>query len=210
MIKDTDQRVHGIKKYLWPGIPLLLFIAGISVPSWAGEPTDQVRQSTDKIIAILNNPTLQAPEKAADRIKAIREAVHERFDWEEMSRRTLARHWARRTEEERKEFIHLFGRLLERTYVNKIDGQAGVKIIYLEETIYKDKPNYGIVAAKIVTEKHTEIPVEYRVKKKANDWYVYDIAIEGISLIKNYRSQFNDIIVGSSYQNLIDRLKVKI
>lgn len=183
-----------------------LFVIGMSVPSMAGEPTEKVKQTTDKIIAIVNDPELQTPDKDIDRKRLIREAVSERFDWEEMSRRTLARHWRRMKQQERKRFVDLFARFLERNYADKLDGYAGVKINYLGESI---EGQYGIVKVKIVTQKETEIPVSYRVKKRGDDWYVYDISIEGVCLINNYRSQFNSIIVKSSYEELFKRLEAK-
>jgi phospholipid transport system substrate-binding protein len=183
-----------------------LFVIGMSVPSMAGEPTEKVKQTTDKIIAIVNDPELQTPDKDIDRKRLIREAVSERFDWEEMSRRTLARHWRRMKQQERKRFVDLFARFLERNYADKLDGYAGAKINYLGESI---EGQYGIVKVKIVTQKETEIPVSYRVKKRGDDWYVYDISIEGVCLINNYRSQFNSIIVKSSYEELFKRLEAK-
>ncbi|MBW1681642.1 MAG: ABC transporter substrate-binding protein, partial [Deltaproteobacteria bacterium] len=129
------------------------------------------------------------------------------FDWEEMSRRTLARHWRKRTPAEKKEFIRLFGHLLERTYLDRVEGYSGEKVIYEGEAVDGD---YGIVKVKIVTRKETEIPVKYRVKRKDGQWYVYDISIQGVSLINNYRRQFNSIIVGSSYKKLIKKLKAKV
>jgi len=133
--------------------------------------------------------------------------VFRRFDWEEMSRRTLARHWARRTEEEKREFIELFSKLLERTYLEKVDDYSGEEVIFEGEIIDGD---YGVVKTRIVTQKETEIPVLYRVKKKRGEWYVYDISIEGVSLINNYRIQFNSIIVRSSFKSLIKKLKAKV
>ncbi|MBW1921916.1 MAG: ABC transporter substrate-binding protein [Deltaproteobacteria bacterium] len=174
---------------------------------WAGTPTDQIRETTDKILKIVSDPALKGEAHAADRRRRIRAVVDERFDWEEMSRRTLARHWRKRTPAEKKEFIRLFGHLLERTYLDRVEGYSGEKVIYEGEAVDGD---YGIVKVKIVTRKETEIPVKYRVKRKDGQWYVYDISIQGVSLINNYRRQFNSIIVGSSYKKLIKKLKAKV
>jgi phospholipid transport system substrate-binding protein len=185
----------------------LFLILGIIVSAWAGEPMDQIRQTTDTILSILSDPALKAPSKADERRKRIRNAVDQRFDWEEMARRSLARHWAGRTDEEKREFIHLFGDLLERTYMDKIEGYSGEKVQYEGETIEGD---YAVVRVKIVTQKNVDIPVEYRLQKKGNNWLVYDVTIEGVSLVNNYRTQFNSIIVGSSYAALVKRLRAKI
>jgi len=175
--------------------------------AWAGEPTDQVKETTDKILAIVTDPALKVPEKAGERQRLIRQAVDERFDWEEMSRRTLARYWAERTEAEKKAFIDVFGQLLERTYMDKVEGYSGEKVLYVGERV---EGEYGAVAVKIVTQQTREISVIYRMKKKGGSWYVYDISIEGVSLINNYRTQFNSILSRSSFESLMERLREKV
>ena len=177
-----------------------------TVSSWAGEPTQQVKQTTDKILAILSNPSLKGPAQAEERRKVIGQTVDERFDWEEMSRRSLARHWAARTPEEKKEFMVLFRDLLERTYLNKVDDYSGEAVTYEGDTI---DGNYASVKVKIVTSKGKEIPVEYRVMNKQTNWFVYDITIEGVSLVNNYRSQFNSILTKSPYSELVKKLRDK-
>jgi phospholipid transport system substrate-binding protein len=185
----------------------LFLILGIAVSGWAGEPMDRIKQTTDTILSIVSDPTLKVPSKAEERRKQIRNAVDQRFDWEEMARRSLARHWAQRTEEEKKEFIRLFGDLLERTYMDKIEGYSGEKVQYEGDTVEGD---YAVVRVKIITKKNVDIPVEYRLQKKGNNWLVYDVSIEGVSLVNNYRTQFNSIMVGSSYADLVKRLKAKV
>jgi phospholipid transport system substrate-binding protein len=188
-------------------IVLFLFLAiGFPTNGWAGEPTEKVKQTTDKILSIVTDPSLKNPSKAQERKKSIRKAVDERFDWEEMARRSLARYWDQRTDQEKKEFVRLFGELLERTYMNKVEGYSGEKVQYEGETLESE---YAVVKVKIVTRKNVDIPVEYRLHKKGNDWLVYDISIEGVSLVNNYRTQFNSIISQSSYENLVRKLKEK-
>jgi phospholipid transport system substrate-binding protein len=121
-----------------------------------------------------------------------------------MSRRSLARHWKRRTDDEKKEFINLFGKLLERTYLEQVGNYSGEKVLYLNETI-EDK-GFGDVSIKIITKQETEIPVRYKVKKNGDGWYVYDISVEGRSLINNYRKQFEQM----PYNKLIQQLKAKV
>lgn len=190
-------------------VPVLFFILVLfsPIPSFAGTPTEGVKYTTDKILAIVSDPVLKAPEKKEEKARLIRAAVDERFNWKEMSRRTLARHWSKRTEEEKKEFTDLFGKLLERTYLERVEGYSGEKVLYIDEVI---DGKYGIASVKIVTKKDTEISVLYKVKKKGEDWLVYDISIERVSLINNYRKQFNSIIVRSSYKDLVDKLKEKV
>ena len=192
---------------LWRGIVILFLIFGISVPVMAGAPTEQIKLATDKIISIVTDAGLKEPARAEERRKLIRKVVDERFDWEEMARRSLARHWAQRTDDEKREFVSLFSDLLERTYLSKVEGYSGEKVLYEGDAV---DGNYGVVKVKIVTSANTEISVEYRVMRKKDSWFVYDISIEGVSLVNNYRTQFNSIILKSSYQNLVKRLKDKL
>lgn len=186
---------------------VLLMVFGVSSISVAGGPTEDIRKTTDKIIAILTDPGLKEAGKARDRALQIRNAVDERFDWEEMSRRTLARHWKDRTQKEKEEFVDLFGKLLERTYLDKVEGYSGEKVLYVDEKV---EGNYGLVMVKIVTRKDTEIQVDYRLKNKVKDWLVYDISIEGVSLVNNYRKQFQSILTRSSFKDLMEKLRSKV
>ena len=195
-------RVH-----LWGYVFIFAVTIIFSTPAMAGEPTEKIRETTDKIIGIVSNPSLKGPGKAAERKRLIRQAVDERFNWEEMSRRTLARHWRKRTVEEREEFIDLYGKLLEQTYLDRVEGYSGEKVLYGGERI---DGKYSVVKVKILTKQETEISAEYRLKINAGEWLVYDISIEGVSLINNYRTQFNSIIMRSSYKGLIKKLKTKV
>ena len=192
---------------LWRRVTLFFLLLVVPVPSLAGEATDQIKKTTDKIIAILRDPALKAPEKSSEKIRLLRNAVDEQFDWQEMSRRTLARHWARRNNKEKKEFIELFGNLLERTYMDKVGDYAGERAIYRGEKVEGD---YGVINVMIVGHQDREIPVMYRMKKKGGKWYVYDVSVEGVSLINNYRTQFNSIILSSSFEGLIEKMKAKV
>ena len=193
--------------HLWSHVFVFAVTIIFSTPAMAGEPTEKIRETTDKIIGIVSNPALKGPGKAAERRRLIRQAVDERFNWEEMSRRTLARHWRNRTVEERLEFIDLYGKLLEQTYLDRVEGYSGEKVSYGGERIDGE---YAIVKVKILTKQETEISAEYRLKSNAGEWLVYDISIEGVSLINNYRTQFNSIIMRSSYKDLIKKLKTKV
>ena len=151
--------------------PVLLIMA-TAVPVLAADPMDEVKQTTDKILSIVTNPALKTPSKTEEREKLIRQAVDERFDWEEMARRSLAIHWAARTSEERKEFVRLFSDLVERTYMQKVEDYSGEKVLYEGETKEGD---YASVRVKIVTKRGGDIPVEYHLKKEGNDWFIYDV-----------------------------------
>jgi phospholipid transport system substrate-binding protein len=193
-------------KHFIAGSSLLLILLASVLISQAGEPTQQIKQTTDKIISILSDPALKGAAKAAERRKLVTQTIDERFDWEEMSRRSLAQHWAKRTPEEKKEFVLQFKDLLDRTYMDKVEGYSGEKVRYDGDTI---DGHYGLVKVKILTSTGKEIPVEYRMWEKRDQWLVYDFSIEGVSLINNYRSQFNSILLKSPFQELINKLKAK-
>jgi phospholipid transport system substrate-binding protein len=184
----------------------LSFVFGRVAPGFAGEPLEQLRQTTDKVLSVLADQALKGSAKTRERRERIQKIVDERFDWEEMARRSLARHWAQRTPEEKREFIPLFKELLERVYADKVEGYSWDKILYEGEQI---DGNYAAIKVKITTAKSQAIHVEYRTLKKENDWLVYDFSVEGVGLVNNYRTQFNEIIVKSSFQELIKRLKAK-
>jgi len=186
-------------------VPVFLIVT-MAAPALAADPMDEIKQTTDKILSIVTHSALKTPPKAEEREKLIRQAVDERFDWEEMARRSLAIHWAKRTAEERKEFVRLFSDLVERTYMKKVEDYSGEKVLYEGQTIEGD---YASVRVKIVTKKGEDIPVEYRFKKEREDWFVYDVSIEGVSLVNNYRTQFNSILSQSSFENLVKRLREK-
>ena len=193
-----------LKNFLFRILVLLLLIFGLVAPSVAGEPTDHIRKTTDKMITILNDPVLK--NNVEERRKMLRNAVNERFDWREMAQRSLADHWKSRTEEEKKEFVPLFTDLLESAYMNRIENYSGDKVNYDDEKV---KGDYSLVKVTIYTDKQVEIPVVYKMKKKGQEWMIYDVSIEGVSLVKNYRQQFDSVILSSSYQGLVEKLKEK-
>jgi phospholipid transport system substrate-binding protein len=173
----------------------------------AGEPTERIRATTDRLLTIITDPDLKAPEVADKRNRMIRETVDKVFDWEAFSRRALATHWSKRSRKEKNEFISLFGQLLERTYIDKTRQYSGEKVIFLDEHV---DGKYGEVKTNVITRNGKEIKVDYRVMKEKDGWFVYDVYVEGISFVNNYRVQFNNIITRSSYEDLIDRLKSKL
>ena len=183
---------------------LLLLIFALVTPSLAGEPTDHVRKTTDKMITILSDPVLK--NNVEERRKMLRSTLNERFDWTEMAKRSLAEHWKSLTEEEKKEFVPLFTDLLENTYMNRIENYSGDKVNYDDEKV---KGDYSLVKVTIFTDKQVEIPVAYKMKKKGPEWMIYDVSIEGVSLVNNYRQQFDSVILSSSYQGLVEKLKEK-
>jgi phospholipid transport system substrate-binding protein len=161
----------------------------------------------DRVLRVLEDPNLRQDARTAERRAAIRGLAFEIFDFRELSQRALARHWHGRSPAERDEFVHLFADLLERSYVGKIETYSGGdRIQYAGETA---EGGQATVRTRIVTKAGTEIPVDYRLHRVGDRWLVYDVAIEGVSLVANYRAQFARIIQTSSFQGLVDKLKVK-
>jgi phospholipid transport system substrate-binding protein len=178
-----------------------------SAEARAGQPTEQLRTQIDRVIKVLEDPELKKDTRLKERRAAVRKIANDIFDFGETAKRSLARHWPPRTPAEREEFIALFADLLERSYISKIELYGGEKIGYIGETVESD---LATVRTKLVTRQQTEIPVDYRMMlKRGNRWLVYDVIIEGVSLIANYRVQFNKIITTSSYQELVKRMKAK-
>jgi phospholipid transport system substrate-binding protein len=176
-------------------------------PAWAGPPTDQLRGHVDRVIKVLDDPELLKDGRQPQRRAAIREVANDIFDFTEISRRSLGRHWAQRTPPERDEFVRLFTDLLERSYISKIEGYAGEKVTYAGDTIEGDQ---ATVRTRIVTRQGTDVPVDYRMLKNGDRWRAYDVSIEGVSLVSNYRSQFNGLIQRQSYQELVKALRAKV
>ena len=184
-------------------IPLAaIFMLGAVELSWAGPPTDQLRAYTDQVLKILEDPSLSLP----DRRTAVRKVASEAFDVSETAKRALGQHWQQRTPAEREEFIHLFANLLEQTYISRISEYGGERITYLAEQVDGDR---AIVRARIVTSKGTEVPVESRLLKNQDRWLIYDVLIANMSLISNYRTQFDRVIRTSSYPDLVQRLRTR-
>jgi phospholipid transport system substrate-binding protein len=141
---------------------------------------------------------------AAERRAAIRRDADAVFDFTEMARRALGRHWQELNEGQQREFVELFANLLERAYVSKIEKYNGEKIAYIGESIEGDM---ATVKTQILTKQDTQVPIDYRLLHKGDRWLVYDVLLEGVSLVLNYRTQFDHILQTSSYDELIRRLK---
>lgn len=195
-------------KRLYP--VLILTICGIFITTsiiYGSEITQSVKTTVDRVIEVLKDESLKGKEKASERREKLRKIIKSRFDFEEMARRTLARNWRKRTEEERKEFVSLFSRFLEASYLDKIENYSNEEVVYEGESVNKDS---AMVKTKIITKDGTDIPINYRLLKKDGRWMIYDVVVEGVSLVSNYRTQFNRIIKGSSFDALLKQLRKKV
>jgi phospholipid transport system substrate-binding protein len=170
----------------------------------AGPPTEMLREYTEAVQKVLDDPALKAEDRRHERRAAVRKLAAEAFDVQETARRALGPHWQQRSPAEREEFVQLFADLLEHTYISKIDLYGGERLRFTDERIDGDN---AIVRAKVTTRQGTEVPVEGRMHRKGDRWLIYDVTIENISLVNNYRSQFDRIIRTSSYAELVKRLR---
>jgi len=207
--KYSDTRCRWKALVLAGAAMAVLWTPGLGL---AGPATDQVKGTVDQVLKILTDPTLKGEQKTKERRAQLRKTVLERFDFSEMSKRSMGRNWSERTPEERKDFVRLFTDLLERAYIDRVDGYTGEQILYLEETV---DGNYSEVRTKIMTKRNQEIPIFYRLQKADSSWEVYDIIVEGVSLVNNYRTQFSNIIRKSptpsaGYQELVKKMQAKV
>lgn len=167
-------------------------------------PTEDIRKTVDQVIRIVSDKQLKQNDKK--RRQALKNSISVIFDYHEMAKRSLGKHWNTRSVEERKEFSDLFANLLEKTYANKIESYNNERVIYTRENI---DGNRAEVKSKVVTSKQDEYTMDYRLLNQGGKWMVYDVVIEGVSLVSNYRSQFNKIITASGYGELVKKLQGK-
>ena len=172
--------------------------------AWAGPPTDQLSDGVDRVFKILKDPELQGEKKAEQRRSAVIKAAGTIFDFGEMAKRTLGQHWEARTPVEREEFARLFTDLVQRSYITKVDQHRSAKMIIRGEKVDGD---YAVVETTLPFGQGREMPIDYRMHSTGDRWKVYDLSIDGVSLVGNYRSQFNKIIRTSSYEVLIAKFK---
>jgi phospholipid transport system substrate-binding protein len=170
----------------------------------ASEITDNLKSTIDKVIEVVSDEKLKKDKPA--RREKLRLIIGEWFNYKQMVRRSLAKDWDKRSDQEKEEFIVLFQKLLENSYASKIENFSDEKINYVGEKV---KGNYAQVQTKIVR-KDGEISVDYNLIKEDYKWMVYDFVIEGVSMVRNYRSQFSKIIRKNSYEVLVEKLSEKI
>jgi len=184
-----------------------VLLVGVSAgPAVAGVPTDQLKGAVERVLKTLDDPQLKGEARLPDRRVAVRKIANDIFDFSEIAKRSMARHWQPLSEAQRTEFVGLFADLLERSYISKIETYGGEKIQYTAERADGD---LATVSTRIITKNGTEVPVDYRMIKRADRWLVYDVSIEGVSLVSNYRTQFNKIIQTTSYSELVSKLRNK-
>ncbi len=177
----------------------------LPAPASAVTATEAVKSSIEQIVALLEDQELKKADRAVERRQRLHKIFNDRFSYEEMSKRSLGAHWNDLNETQRQQFVDLFRQLLARTYTGTIEGYSGEKFQYLSE---HKEGDYAEVRTKLISRKG-EIPINYRLLNKSNEWQVYDIVVDGISMVSNYRAQFTKIIRSSSYDDLVKKLQNK-
>jgi len=185
---------------------LLLLLGGVAVqPAVAGGATEAMKHTIDAVLTTIQDKELKQPGRAEERRKRLEQIVGDRFDYPEMSRRSLGAPWNTLSDKDKQEFVALFQTLLTNSYADKIESYSGEGVKYINERTEND---YAEVRTKVLTGK-VEIPLDYRLLNKGGDWRVYDVVVDGVSLVNNYRGQFSKILRSSTYADLVDQLRKK-
>lgn len=188
------------------GMTVFLLLHGTAWESQASNvpsPMVMIKSSSDKVLQLLKDPQLGKDPRAME--ERLWEVISKRFDFWEMSKRTLALHWRKRTREEREEFVRLFSHLLFKSYIDKMNQYTDERIIYEKEIIRGKRA----LVKTLVLGKGMEVEIDYKMILRSNEWRIYDVVIEGVSLVSNYRTQFHKIVTSSGYEELLNRLKKK-
>jgi len=190
-------------------IRVLVLTVALALPNntAAGVPTDQLRITVDRVLAILNDSKLNASSAKEARRAELRKTIFPRFDFEEMAKRSLGSEWRRRTPAEQKEFVDLFTELLKNSYVESIESYRGEKVLYRRESQDGD---YAGVDTSVITKRGEEFAIDYRLNRQGSEWKVYDVIIENVSIVNNYRSQFRRLLGRSSFAELLQTIRDKI
>lgn len=199
-----------IKRYALTILALFLLLA-LGRPAAAEEPMDVLKAPMDEALALLRDPKYETddPAQKAEQREKFWGIVEQVFDFEELSKRTLAHNWRNFNDAQQTEFAQVFSELLGNIYVDRIQGEYSDETIEFDEQFIHDDRPLAVVKTFIVSARN-RIPVDYSLTRKDDTWRVYDVKVEGISLIKNYRSQFKEILSRESPDDLIERLRKKV
>jgi phospholipid transport system substrate-binding protein len=180
----------------------------VALPVLGGAPQDRVKATNEAVAAILENPALQGADKDMERRQRVRQIIFDAFNFQEMARETLGGYWGKLSSEQREEFTQLFGNLFERSYNRLVLRFMGERsTVYGPESIQEDR---AVVQTTLVSKQDARLPVDYQVVHHGEQWAIYDVVIDGVSLASNYRAQFSKILRTSSYDTLVQRMKAKL
>lgn len=185
----------------------LLFCVWVPAHVFAGMPTDDVRNCVNEALDILRDPALKGDAKKQEKEAKIRSLSAKMFDFQELSKRTLGRHWKTLSPDQRQEFMSLYRRILEDAYMEKIVAYTDEEIVFDNEIPLSEKT---AEVRTTVRTKTADVPIHYRVIQSGGTWKVYDVVIEGVSLINNYRSQFREILSDKTPEDLLEVMRKKV
>ena len=196
----------GSRHKIWgAAILVLIALSGGTDRLWAGSVTAEVKKTVENVVGILKDPRLQLDAKKKERRERLRQIIGARFDFEEMARRSLGQHWQRHAAR-KQEFVPVFTNFVEGSYVGQIETYRNEKILYTRERL---ENNFAQVDTKVLRSDGEEIPINYRLHLVGGEWKIYDVLIENISLVNNYRSQFHRILSSASFDELLKKLQEK-
>ena len=203
--KNVVGNIVNWKKVIFAG---LIFLFGLSRPAIAGmpDPLDQIRDSVNEVLRLLNDENFASEKMQQQRQQMIMEIVDSRFDFWEMSRRTLPRHWEGLSAKEREVFVEKFTALLKNKYVQRLNQYSGESVVFEKQTI---KNSRSAVFTHFIHGSQN-FSIIYLLRQKETGWLIYDFVIEGVSVVRNYRSQFDTIIKNESFSKLLERIEKKI
>jgi len=185
----------------------MLIVLVLSVPVYAGIPLTTAQGAVNRVLDVLRDPKLKNPAAKEIKKEKLRIIYKDMFDEIEFSRRTLARNWNKFTPAQRAEFVNLFEQVLEKAYIDKILAYSNEKVNFYKETMISE--NQAEIQSRIVTSSK-EIPINYRMIRKGSKWKTYDVVVENVSLVQNYRTQFNDILASNTPEQLLEILRKKV
>jgi phospholipid transport system substrate-binding protein len=184
----------------------LVFLVCVTAPAFADAPAQELQSRVDRAVQVMNDPAVKGPAHLVERRARVRKIADEIFDFTEMGKRALSVHWQELAHADRERFVRLFSDLLDRAYFEKIDAYNGEKVTYFTPRV---DGSQATVPTRVVTEKGTDMPVEYRMRQEGGRWLVYDVVIDGVSLVSNYRAQFDRIIRTGSVNELLRRMEAQ-
>lgn len=203
--RTVERRVLTLIGVLILGLTVFGISSSLSAAVEAGSAMEAMKETIDQALKIMEDESLKAPEKSRERLEILEDIIGKRFEYREMGKRTLGKHWQQFSDVDQEEFVRLFQRFLSKTYAGNVDGYSGEQVRYLKE---RRKGDFAEVQTAVTSDKSTT-SIYYRLLKSSNTWKVYDVVIDGVSLVKNFRSQFGRIIEAESAKGLLEKLRTK-
>ncbi|MBF0285428.1 MAG: ABC transporter substrate-binding protein [Magnetococcales bacterium] len=189
----------------------LLVVLALPLPGWAGDPSNQMKETVDRAIAVLSDQALKTPERKEERRKKLREIIYTRFDFNVMSQGAVGRQWKSFTPDQQQKFIPLFSRILENAYLEKIENYQGEQVLFTKEVLNTKKSGTEVARVDgVLQAKEREFSMSYElVKEPDGQWKVFDIVLEGVGVISNFRSQYQEVLKNNTVEKLLKDLEDK-